>query len=92
MPKVKREVEVEISLEDFEDHEIEEEYAARGLGEPEKELSDWSDGAIKAEYESRLDASDVDTVLTRVYEKMRGKPDAPKELADLIYERIGRIL
>jgi len=92
MPTVKKQVEVEISLEDFEDHEIASEYDARGLGEPEMDLSDYSDSEIQSEYESRRDSASVDSVLERIYEKMRGKSDAPKELADLIYDRIGRIL
>ena len=73
MPTVYTEVEVDVSLDDFDDYDLIEELEKRGKG-------------------FKVDSSTPTELVTRIYEKRRTGQDYQRELDELIYVAIGRIV
>lgn len=88
--KVKKEVEVEVTLEDLTDEQVMEEFEARGLEvDVEQDISEFSDDDIRREYRDRFPQV---TSVEQIYEEFRNRGDAPRVLREFVYEQIGRIL
>lgn len=88
--KVKKEVEVEVTLEDLTDEQVMEEFEARGLeSDVEQDISEFSDDDIRREYRDRFPQV---TSVEQIYEEFRSRGDAPRVLREFVYEQIGRIL
>lgn len=73
MPTVYTEVEVDVSLSDFDDHDLIEEMELRGLG------AEVSNGAVT-------------DIIKIIYQKRRLGQDYQRELDELIYTSIGKII
>ena len=73
MPTVYTEVEVDVSLSDFDDHDLIEEMELRGLG------VEVSNGAVT-------------DIINIIYQKRRLGQDYQRELDELIYTSIGKII
>lgn len=86
MPEVKSP-----TLEDATDDQLEEEYQARDLGEPEKDTGDFSDEEIQYEYSHRFGKFPEED-LSAIYEEFRKRGDAPECLRAFLYQNLGRIL
>ena len=73
MPTVYTEVEVDVSLEDFETADLLDEIERRGLG-------------------AEVNDSTATEIITTIWQKRRLGQDYQKELDQLIYQTIGRVI
>lgn len=82
------------TLEDATDEEILDEVELRGIGQEEKDTGDFSDYAIRQEFEARfgLDESHEAALTRMVDELYRTRAQVPDVVKDFIYEATGRTL
>lgn len=73
MPTVYTEVEVDVSLDDFDDYDLIDELERRGKG-------------------FEVNSKTPTELVTRIYEKRRNNQDYQRELDELIYVAIGRVV
>lgn len=80
------------SLDDATDEELLDECAERGCLPPEKDTGDFSDEAIRDEFEHRFGSENTISAIDVYEELYRTRADVPKIVKDYIYEKTGRTL
>lgn len=82
------------TLDDATDEQILDEVEVRGIGQEEKDTSDFSDYEIRAEFESRFGLIEThEEALTRMADELyRTRAQVPEIVKDFIYTATGRTL